>query len=115
MIASILVFPLAIVLSFLFKQSRSLNSYVWPSRPPTGIVVPMEVEIPIHSNPAFESDEKIKSADWGGSGSSGFWTLPSSGTTSSSRLNQLRRGSKLVSSLDTKSFTTESSDDSQKK
>ena len=115
-IASILVFPLAIVLSFLFKQSRSLNSYVWPSRPPTGIVVPMEVEIPIHSNPAFQSDEKIKSADWGGSGSSGFWTLPSSsGTTSSSRLNQLRRGSKLVSSLDTKSFTTSSSDDNSQK
>lgn len=48
--ASILVFPLAILLSFLFKQSRSLNSYVWPSRPPTGIVVPMEIEIPIHGD-----------------------------------------------------------------
>ena len=112
-IASILVFPLAIILSFLFKQSRSLNSYVWPSRPPTGIVVPMEVEIPIHSNPAFESDEKIKSAEWtGGSGSSGFWTL--SGTASSRGLNQLRRGSKLANSLDTKSFTTASSSESSK-
>ena len=49
-VASILVFPLAILLSFLFKQSRSLNSYVWPSRPPTGIVVPMEIEIPIHGD-----------------------------------------------------------------
>lgn len=110
-IASVMVFPLAILLSFLFKQSRSLNSYVWPSRPPTGIVVPMEVEIPIHSNAAFSSEEKIKSDDSGGS--SGFWTLTSGGIsgTSSSRIagGRLRRGSKLVGSLDSKSFTTSSS------
>jgi len=48
-VASFLTFPLSLFLSFLFKRSRSRHSYVYPSRPPTGIDVPMDVEIPIQS------------------------------------------------------------------
>ena len=80
-VASILVFPLAILLSFLFKQSKSSNSYIWPSRPPTGIVVPMEVEIPIHTDSGIRM-KKTGSGD--------------SGTIHDESTSGLRRGSKFT-------------------
>ncbi|CAG5094843.1 Oidioi.mRNA.OKI2018_I69.XSR.g13909.t1.cds [Oikopleura dioica] len=90
-IASLLTFPISVVLAFLFKRSRSRHSYVHPSRPRTGIEIPLEIEIPNESRPIDLQRDFASSA---------FSELQSSKKSSEIsgdfRKMQLRRGSKFT-------------------